>query len=593
MREESGKRSLSTPEVSSGQEVRLSVCLLPSGSSARMRRCLGSLRPLQAEVLIVDPFRSASTAALAARMGARVIVREWQEDFSALRNAALEEATGDWVLWMSGDEWLTPESASLILGAMRDSRVAGWQILVRSRYGAGETGECFLRRSVRLFHRIPGVRFGHPVCETVEPSLKQMAAPVAVLPGAQVQRQEVRYCRMPLADPRVRVRLLGRELSANPDDIGQLFNLGSEFYSAGDFRAAQAHLERASELIRPGDPNGAVVFSLLAVCLREAGEPAEGVAAAERAEEMGFRSAELSFARAWAHMGEGQFSEAAFYFEDSIRLGHCAPAGVCYTDPTISQFRGAMGIALALMGAGQAQDALPWAQTAVRGCPTRPETHVLLACVHHLRGELKQALKALETALELNPDHPDALGLAASLYQENGQPEKALTLVERLLAAAPDCADLVLRHASALVDLGKRREAYKEAKRALALDPHSAPVQVDAGRIFATCTDYKAALECMEQAIRLSPADPNAYLNAGDVLQKVGAYDTAVDLYTLALELDPGNAAAHVALGNALMKCGRLEAAVHSWERALQLRPDLKELRLNLLSAREVLARAA
>ena len=70
-------------------------------------RCLTAVRGLWTELRAVDTGSRDGTVAILEAEGARVIHRAWDDDFSAARNAGLEGATGDWILYLDADEIMT------------------------------------------------------------------------------------------------------------------------------------------------------------------------------------------------------------------------------------------------------------------------------------------------------------------------------------------------------------------------------------------------------------------------------------------------------------------------------------------------------
>ncbi len=577
-----------------GNSPKLTACVLLRKHDADIQRCLNSIKRIADEIIIVDSRAGRGNTDLEPQQGIKVIKGKWEEDFSALRNAALQQATGDWVLSLDAHEWLEPAARRAIRRVMAFGAEDGWLILIRNFVGSPELGECFLRRSCRLFRNTPNTRFVRTVYETIEPSITRNGGAIGVLEGAQINNPG--YISQPIADDpdyTTRIRLLRKEIRANPEDVEQLFNLGNEYYAAGDYPNARLCLSKASEKVVASDPCAPLVFSLLIVSLREMGKPKEGIVAAERALAMGLQSAELSFARAWAHMALRESPEAAYHFDVALKLSRLPFSLHAASDPTIRQYRGAMGLALALLESGRPSDALVHARAAVSGCPQRPEPLVLLGCVYQFLGKAGQALMAMEKALAIEPGHPDALALALPLYQETGRLPDALTLMNKLLDKHPENSDLLLRRGAVFAEMGLNTQAVSDAVAARALAPKSAGALVDAGRILASCSDYKEAINCFEEAMQLAPSDPGAYFNAGDVLYKMGAYLDAAEVYGRALELDPRNAAGYFALGNSMVKCGRLEAAIKCWSITLDLSPDFESARSNLKMARKALAKAA
>lgn len=71
------------------------------------------------EVIVIDDNSDDKTTELAKRLKATVFSRAMAYDFSAQRNFGLEKASGDWILFVDADEWVTPELAKEIEEAVR------------------------------------------------------------------------------------------------------------------------------------------------------------------------------------------------------------------------------------------------------------------------------------------------------------------------------------------------------------------------------------------------------------------------------------------------------------------------------------------
>jgi glycosyltransferase involved in cell wall biosynthesis/2-polyprenyl-3-methyl-5-hydroxy-6-metoxy-1,4-benzoquinol methylase len=92
---------------------RLSVGILAYNSEHDLLKCIDSIWPLADEILIGDTGSSDSTKAIAASVSRKVRVidlapiAEQPDGFAGARNALLEQATGEWFLWIDTDEVLT------------------------------------------------------------------------------------------------------------------------------------------------------------------------------------------------------------------------------------------------------------------------------------------------------------------------------------------------------------------------------------------------------------------------------------------------------------------------------------------------------
>lgn len=80
-----------------------------------VERCVGSVQPLGAPVVVVDAGSTDATVKLAESAGARVVQREWT-GYADQKNWVLDQVRGtaEWVLFLDADEYLTPSLADEI-----------------------------------------------------------------------------------------------------------------------------------------------------------------------------------------------------------------------------------------------------------------------------------------------------------------------------------------------------------------------------------------------------------------------------------------------------------------------------------------------
>jgi glycosyltransferase involved in cell wall biosynthesis len=136
--------------------VSLSVIVIAKDEEASIARTLESVA-FADEVVVVDSGSTDRTVAIARELGAKVTVTADWPGFGPQKNRALDLATGEWVLSLDADEWLTAESADEIrrVVAANPGEVAAYRMPRRSSF-CGR----FLRHSgwwpdyvVRLFRR--------------------------------------------------------------------------------------------------------------------------------------------------------------------------------------------------------------------------------------------------------------------------------------------------------------------------------------------------------------------------------------------------------------------------------------------------------
>ncbi len=148
---------------------RISALIIAKDEERNLDRCLATLGWVDEVVIVVDASSRDDTLEIARRRADRVIIRRF-DNYAAQRNAALKEATGDWVFTIDADERATPQLAAHIRSVVADRSLgfAGYRIPIQSvilgrrfRYSGTQDD-----RPLRLFRRRVG-RWTGAVHETV------------------------------------------------------------------------------------------------------------------------------------------------------------------------------------------------------------------------------------------------------------------------------------------------------------------------------------------------------------------------------------------------------------------------------------------
>jgi predicted O-linked N-acetylglucosamine transferase (SPINDLY family)/glycosyltransferase involved in cell wall biosynthesis len=111
-----------------GARMKISGCYMVKNEAKDLESSIQSIRNQVDELIVVDTGSTDGTVELAELLGAKVWQMDWQEDFSAPRNLALDKAAGDWIVFLDADESFTPETAGnlrKLLLEQTDSSVEG------------------------------------------------------------------------------------------------------------------------------------------------------------------------------------------------------------------------------------------------------------------------------------------------------------------------------------------------------------------------------------------------------------------------------------------------------------------------------------
>lgn len=88
----------------------ISQCLIVKNEEENIEHCLGHLKSVVNEQIVVDTGSTDRTIELAEKMGAKVFHFDWINDFSAARNFAIDKAKGDWIIFLDCDEYFSEDS---------------------------------------------------------------------------------------------------------------------------------------------------------------------------------------------------------------------------------------------------------------------------------------------------------------------------------------------------------------------------------------------------------------------------------------------------------------------------------------------------
>lgn len=567
-------------ESTSSTGIKLSACLIVKDEGKNLARCLASLANIADEIVVVDTGSSDNTVSIAQEFGSKVGYFKWTQDFSAARNHSLELASGDWALWIDADEVLTPESIDAIQRAIVRPHFGGFAIEIVNFTEDQSDAAQYVHKPIRLFRRLPEVRFTGRIHEQISHSLDAIGLPWAHLPGAKILHYGYRPAEMHERGKIDRtVSMLEREVQDHPENAFQWFNLANVYTAANDFVNAEKAARECARLIVDGDGIGALNYQLMTNALVKLGKPADAIKLCDEADRRGLGGILNEFERANAFLTLGLVEEGLTAANRCLALDW--PKDMT-GDRSIAEYK----------------------RFIVRG--------QLLA----LNGDLAEAIAMFDRALKANPTYGPTVYSRAATLERAGRVELAL---EGFLAGKdiPDVGQLCLKGAGRIcVRLGlpkRAAEIYREAwsrdvddheawigwtqasetygDPQMIVDAYSSFAQrhiptadmlINWGRALDAMGECSRALICYQEAIEREPNNANAYFNCGDLHYKLESFDQAAEAYEAGLRLEPNSASGWFVLGNALARLGIQHGAIVSYQQALALRPDYAEARHNL-----------
>ncbi|HEX3698652.1 MAG TPA: glycosyltransferase family 2 protein [Polyangia bacterium] len=142
----------------------VSLCMIVKNEAELLPRFLSAAQGLWDQLCVVDTGSTDGTLDILQAAGAQVIHRPWHDDFSAARNAGLEIATGDWILFLDADEMATPAVKPALRALIEDDSIGAATLVMRNLLPHGHRRESPL---LRLFRNHQNIRFSYPIHEDI------------------------------------------------------------------------------------------------------------------------------------------------------------------------------------------------------------------------------------------------------------------------------------------------------------------------------------------------------------------------------------------------------------------------------------------
>lgn len=148
----------------------ISVCVIVKNEAENIARCLKSTKEIVKEMIVVDTGSTDNTTKIAEELGAKIFHFAWNDDFSAARNYALEQATGDWIIFLDADEYVPEDKVHnippLIAKINGNRKISVISCLMEHIDGIAGPLKC-RDKTARLFRNSSAIRYTGRIHETI------------------------------------------------------------------------------------------------------------------------------------------------------------------------------------------------------------------------------------------------------------------------------------------------------------------------------------------------------------------------------------------------------------------------------------------
>lgn len=149
----------------------ISLSMIVKNEEKYLRNCLESVKNVVDEIVLVDTGSTDNTIKVAQEFNAKIYYFDWINDFSAARNFALSQSTGDWILYLDADERISKSCINEIKNLTNSKEKLGVRCLVNSISSNKKNSQKM--KYIRLFKNDVNIHFIGKAHEQIEPSLQQ------------------------------------------------------------------------------------------------------------------------------------------------------------------------------------------------------------------------------------------------------------------------------------------------------------------------------------------------------------------------------------------------------------------------------------
>ena len=139
--------------------MRLSLCMIVKDEEEMLPGCLEPLKGVVDEMIVVDTGSSDRTVEIAESFGAKVVHFPWNGSFADARNVSINNATGDWIMYLDADEHLVAEDAPRLRELLGRTWREGFNLVETNYTGGEDAGSATTHLALRVWRNRPGYRF--------------------------------------------------------------------------------------------------------------------------------------------------------------------------------------------------------------------------------------------------------------------------------------------------------------------------------------------------------------------------------------------------------------------------------------------------
>lgn len=226
-----------SPEV----QKSISLCMIVRDEEKNLPRCLDSVKGLFDEIIVVDTGSKDKTIEIAKSYGAKVIEREWRDDFAWARNEGIKIAKSDFIMWLDADDTLRQEDHNKIKRIINKLEHIAAYTQTKNTINGKEVDANSLPR---IFKNHRGIKFFGEIHEDIvlPPNRKILITDIPVFHHGYSDLEKK------LLKNERNIRILLKQINNNKNDPRPHFFLGRSYRMTGQCKLSIKHLKKYLKL---------------------------------------------------------------------------------------------------------------------------------------------------------------------------------------------------------------------------------------------------------------------------------------------------------------------------------------------------------
>ena len=261
------------PTKKNKTKIKISACYIVKNEENNLPISIDSLKAAVDEIIVVDTGSTDKTIEIAKSYGAKVIESTWNDDFSTPRNLAIDNATGDWIIFLDADEYFVyPDKVRSAIEKLSNETTI---IVERINIDADNCNKEINRNNdLRIFRNVDYLRYRGMIHENIE-NIKGDGYP-HIFGGNDLKIYHTGYSATLHRDKYLRnLRILKLEIERYGYRVQQDMSFANCYLGLGDYENALKYSKRAAENYEQIITNPEAPFVHILKCMYELKYPTE------------------------------------------------------------------------------------------------------------------------------------------------------------------------------------------------------------------------------------------------------------------------------------------------------------------------------